>query len=619
MPDKVSDLVGFKSEEQDRSARPISTLKDPSTFAPPPKHRSVSGGEIDETSGNTTRAYPSLPDRTTTHVEATGRKPPPPPVPPRLPPRPEKGENNSLPVHQPVTDEDVKERGGLSQTATSALGRLGMSGISVPGFGTKSSTDKSSAIPPPAKNQTSMGFLVNRATSSSKDPTPAAGTSFAEKKAAAQTANQLYKDPTKVSFSDARAAASTARNFQQRHGEQVATGIRVANKYGLVSNETSVGARQSPPPPPPPRTVPSPSPYPYHRESAKEVSVSTPVKKPPPPLPPKRRAVQASPAEETSEPPMIPASTRPPPVPRSSRPAIVTQPPHPITKSPYGGDTSLPNSGLPYNIIPLIPTDLELCLETEWFICNPLKLPASIQDNPQKSFQYTNSWERLPSGRTRHTLIIAIMWTLNLSQTKVRLSWDASAPAATVKAQQRHSPPPIPLSEHQLEELADRNGPEIIGWCENRIGEKVGNGECWTLAHGALEATPGVMASQQASHGACIFSHYPPSAPNFTRRADIRIGDVLQFWKAKWVFSGDGWKTAGNPDHTSVVIGARKELGREDAWTIQVLEQNVGGLKIVQRGEYEIGSDMGMSQGGVRVFRPVYGDWLDLSTDWSDK
>ena len=41
-----------------------------------------------------------------------------------------------------------------------------------------------------------------------------------------------------MSVSDARAAAKTANNFRQRHGEQVASGVRAANaaneKYGVA-------------------------------------------------------------------------------------------------------------------------------------------------------------------------------------------------------------------------------------------------------------------------------------------------------------------------------------------------------------------------------------------------
>jgi hypothetical protein len=91
-------------------------------------------------------------------------------------------------------------------------------------------------------------------------------------------------------------------------------------------------------------------------------------------------------------------------------------------------------------------------------------------------------------------------------------------------------------------------------------------------------------------------------------------GDVLQFWNAKWTDERGGWRKAGDPDHTAVVIGSRRELN--GSWVCQVLEQNVGGVKRVVRGEYCIGKSSGMQEGAVRVFRPVWDGWASLDTEW---
>jgi hypothetical protein len=206
-----------------------------------------------------------------------------------------------------------------------------------------------------------------------------------------------------------------------------------------------------------------------------------------------------------------------------------------------------------------------------------------------------------------------VLWTLNLSSTKIKLTWDGSAPAETVTAHQRHFTPPQPLTAAELEQLVPK-GREIVAWCEERHGTQVGDGECWTLAHQATTATSGIMESQQTSHGACIFSHHAPGQAE-EAGVDIRAGDIMQFWKAEWTFERGGWKKAGDPDHTAVVVGATRDSN--GSWVCQVLEQNVGNAKHVQQGEYVIGTNSGMHGGAVRVFRPVWEGMVNLDTEWN--
>jgi hypothetical protein len=575
---------------EERVAPPISALQDSKTFAPPPKHRAAYGDEAARASihavsphSTGTSSPPSIPARRATVIEG-GRAPP--PIPPRLPPR------RGFPEPAEVTHEDLEERGGISSGAANALGRLGRAGVSIPGFESKSSTTSTTRTPPPPPgNRPSIGSLSNRFSASSNPSAPATGTTFAEKQHALKTANAFYKDPTKISFSDAKAAASTAHNFQQRHGEQVAEGIRVGNavgnKFGLISTTANATPPPTPPaetryqPPPPPRPVlaetrdlpPPPPPRPS--------STAPLAKKPPPPLPPKKKP-----------PPPVPLATRPPVVPRQT---------HPSASHPSRCTTSLPNCGLPATSVSELPCDLDLSLDTPWFTTTPLRLPQSIDRNPNKAFRCSTSWTRTPSGRVRHTMIISLLWTENMSSSKIRLTWDASAPTSTVKAEQLHFPPPEGLSAQLLGQMTLR-GPEIVQFCEERMGTQVGNGECWTLAFEALSNTPGMMPSQQTVHGACIFSHFPPQVPQETHGVEIHPGDILQFSKAHWDLGGGSWKAAGDPDHTAVVAAAERDRG---GWRIRVLEQNVGGVKTVQYGEYCIGDGSGMGRGSVRVFRPI--------------
>jgi hypothetical protein len=113
-----------------------------------------------------------------------------------------------------------------------------------------------------------------------------------------------------VSLSDARAAASTANNFRQRHGEQVAAGAKTANnlnqKYGLMDKAKSSYA-----------SVQGTQQGQGAQAGAASPSLSGLVgkKKPPPPPPKKKPALVASvapsaPADDDAPPP-IPMATRP--------------------------------------------------------------------------------------------------------------------------------------------------------------------------------------------------------------------------------------------------------------------------------------------------------------------
>jgi hypothetical protein len=120
-------------------------------------------------------------------------------------------------------------------------------GVSVPGLGIGAASPppipaRTEAPPIPKRNSgsTQVNELQSRfahlGTPSAN--APATGTTWAEKQAALKTASDLKNNPSSVSLKDIRGAASTAKNFQDRHGEQVATGVQSANqlnqRYGLL-------------------------------------------------------------------------------------------------------------------------------------------------------------------------------------------------------------------------------------------------------------------------------------------------------------------------------------------------------------------------------------------------
>jgi hypothetical protein len=249
--------------------------KDPSAFPPPPRTKTygpregsvapprptlpssafaaeneaeeleptyVRGPFRSDTSGIVSSQYPKPPPRTGKGSSTIETSKPPPALPPRLPPR-----------------EIQSDRQQNSYINQGAIARLGKAGISVPGFNIGGSDENPAPSP---------GL-------------PVRGTSWADKKAALTTANKLKTDPSSVSLQDAQNAATTAKNFHERHGSQLASGLQTAGKlnqrYGLADRVSGTlepagptpSPKKAPPPPPPPKkthlqgmgTLPPPIPF----------------------------------------------------------------------------------------------------------------------------------------------------------------------------------------------------------------------------------------------------------------------------------------------------------------------------------------------------------------------
>lgn len=253
---KSSVIKGEKPEQSTHTPRPISQLRDPSTFEPPPRRRT--GGFADRppppsrsaASSSSAASRPPPPYR---EPSSTASEPPPPSLPPRLPARPQAASPQAASPDEPY----------INQSATS---RLGARGISVPDLGISSRRSSSQ------EQGQEQGQEQNQ------------GTSWAQKKSALQTINSFHRDPSSVSFQDARGAASTANNFRERHGAQVAKGAKAAGdlnqRYGIsdrlgaaagngggagsgsggtsgvgsaVPSLGSLAAKKKAPPPPPPK------------------------------------------------------------------------------------------------------------------------------------------------------------------------------------------------------------------------------------------------------------------------------------------------------------------------------------------------------------------------------
>lgn len=129
--------------------------------------------------------------------------------------------------------------------------------------------------------------------------------------------SDFKKNPSSVSFADAKSAASTANNFRERHGEQVAAGAQKANsldqKYGVsgkvggyLSNTGGGGTGAE--------AGRTPSPAQSHLSTISSAAGLLGKKKPPPPPPPKKKpALGGNHVGDGDEeaPPPVPMATRP--------------------------------------------------------------------------------------------------------------------------------------------------------------------------------------------------------------------------------------------------------------------------------------------------------------------
>ncbi len=272
-----------------------------------------------DTTGLSTSNLPKPPVRHLRFESQPGGSPaspsskPKPALPPRLPPRQNSASAQGRAPSSPargIFNQDQNQNGYISQ---GSLNRLGSAGVSVPGFGIGGGSQEAN----PWKNQEGSNSSICNAqgpqlselqsrfskmsTKSQNLDSPAQGTSFAQKQAALKTASSFRNDPYSVSLADAKATASTANNFRERHGDQVAAGWKNASllntKYDVANKVNGSAANGS---------VPS-----GNETVLAPARLDTPtasLKKRAPPPPPKKPLVDGSP---TPSPPPIPLSSKP--------------------------------------------------------------------------------------------------------------------------------------------------------------------------------------------------------------------------------------------------------------------------------------------------------------------
>jgi len=310
-----------------------------------------------------------------------------------------------------------------------------------------------------------------------------------------------------------------------------------------------------------------------------------------PPVPPARRTT-----------PDIASIPSPKPLPASAlRSASVTPPPPPPPRN-----YNRPAEAAPPKREEGPPT-LNLEISTGWLDPN---LGSSQMPKDLQGLTYISSSQSSMSGGTTTHVHKLNLRLKDLSILRYVISWTNSDFANAKVEILEYIPSPIVHnvpSKSDLVGYSGRFGDYIASWCDHKMGQQVGRGECWDLAQEALLKGCGkhAMVSTYTHHGFPILriagSNSGISFIDGVGQFDeIRRGDILQFKSCIFVDKQAGsTKTVGAPDHTAVVLD---NLGDK----IIVAEQNVNNTRFVVKGEYCLKD---LTTGETYVYRPVPTDW----------
>lgn len=301
--------------------------------------------------------------------------------------------------------------------------------------------------------------------------------------------------------------------------------------------------------------------------------------KPPAPPTSRSRSPSNSISSATSS---IATSAVPPPPPSRSRPAA--PPPRSATawKEP----------------------ELDLQLPTLWFTKDG-ELPKDLQNlNHQWSHGFVGPKE-----------FKVYAFRLNdLSTLRLKLVWKSGSPQMYTE-EVSFIPPPT-ATKKLLTEGHEKYGEHVANWCEVKEGTTVGNGECWTLAHDALEKACGKYAfvSSGLNHGALLATYTSTGVTTPTVTDELRRGDILQFKTCVFEYP-NRTLTFGAPDHTAVVLDVKpsEDTSKDPRYKwVEIIQQNIGGVKKVRVGDIDLAK---MTSGEIRAFRPVDSTWVTPLAD----
>jgi hypothetical protein len=120
---------------------------------------------------------------------------------------------------------------------------------------------------------------------------------------------------------------------------------------------------------------------------------------------------------------------------------------------------------------------------------------------------------------------------------------------------------------------------KVLAFAQSKLGQQVGNGECWTLANEALIAA-GAKPANGYTFGQVVTQPVP--------------GDIIQFYNARFESNGS-WHQMGSPHHTAIIEQVQ-------GTRITMLHQNVNGIRTVQRMTLDLATK---TSGSYTIYRPM--------------
>ncbi|PWY95305.1 hypothetical protein BO94DRAFT_531228 [Aspergillus sclerotioniger CBS 115572] len=361
-------------DREERVARPLSSLKDPASFGPPPKHIKYHGAAAlpnevtpdrrglgaplsqEQTSQQHAQqqqqeqreeeeaqkpAPPPVPYRANrTGLDTSNLPPPPvrrmdspaeripspslgpkPSLPPSLPPRlPSRNNSTSSPhpptpppAYSPQSQTPSQAEGYLNQAAIS---RISQAGVSVPALGIGNNgnqwkRDSNSASPTLAG---SVGQApVNELQSRFSQLRTSSSSSPASAPPPPARTNTNGSEPPSVSASDPRSGSSTYNDFRERHNDKIQAGKQKLNGLNEKYGISQRVNKFIDDQKAPKNQAPPVPPHPNANRSTFSVDTDTLAKKKaPPPPPPKKAGMRSTPVAGTAPtPPPLPLNTKP--------------------------------------------------------------------------------------------------------------------------------------------------------------------------------------------------------------------------------------------------------------------------------------------------------------------
>jgi len=146
---------------------------------------------------------------------------------------------------------------------------------------------------------------------------------------------------------------------------------------------------------------------------------------------------------------------------------------------------------------------------------------------------------------------------------------------------------------------------KILTFCTQHKGEKVGDGECSSLADNALKDAGAKGRSAEKPNkgdyvwGEPVYTQVTGEAKPQGKLTDIKPGDIIQFRDVKLAGKeANGWTYTMSFGHHTAVVAAVENGGA----TIRIFHQNYGGKRVVMDGVLHPAD---LKEGWLRFYRPV--------------